>query len=355
MTTAKSAKTLLDKAAKQANTKVNTDYKPGAYAAQNTNVEQRANTNAQNGAKQAETAYQLAASNNASRAAQSNAQNNTVTKQIGNTMRKAGYSLTNRNVAGAASARSASTISGAQTNANRNAELARETAKNKSAQSAYQLEANAKARNVEADISRSTQQSKTKAQQSYQAAENKKSRQIKTAKSSLDEDIDKRKRKLERQQRQEKSYADTVATRYQSVKSVDKAIKKLRASKSKTAKTKLAYLEALRAQLAGKKSGGSGGSGGRRGGGRRYGRRYGSGGGSGKGGDIPEIEGQRSTPEARNVLKEIGIAGGYIGQAGRTYGDLARQKKEDTAAKKRLNASKSISKKRSKNVTRKSK
>ena len=241
-------------------------------------------------------------------------------------MRRDNYSLTNRNVAGAATARNASGINAAQANANRNAQMARDTSINKARQSAYTLAAKTASSNVERDISRSTQQSKTKAQQAYQSAEKKKSRDLKNA-------ISDRERSYAKRQRQLKSYTGTVSTRYQSVKSVDKAIKKMRKSSTKDKSTKLAYLEALRASLlAAKKKGGSGG-GGRSGGGRRggYGRRgYGSSGGS-SGDSVPTLNnggGGKKKPKVdqKDVTALWSNAGRYIFQKNEKKADKSKAK-----------------------------
>ena len=295
----------IKKATKATTTKVGTTYNPGAYAAQNPKVNATANQNAAKATANAESAYKLAESNNASRAAQSHATNAVTTRQIGNRMRRDNYSLTNRNVAGAATARSASGINAAQTNANRNAAMTKERSINKARQSIHTSAAKMSAGNIEKDIARSTERSKTKAQQAYQSAEKKKSRDLKNA-------IADRERSYAKHQRQLKSYTSTVSVRYQSVKAVDKAIKKLRKSNTKDKSTKLAYLEALRAKLLNeKKKGGSGR--GRRGYGRGYGgygRGYGY--GSGNGGDnsgMPELP-EEDSPFARigKGLKKIGNA-----------------------------------------------
>lgn len=278
-----SVKKQIKKATKPTETKVDGTYTSGSYAKQNTQVEATANQNINNATKRAESAYQAATANNANRAAQSHSTNAMTTKQIGTKMKREGYSLTNRNVAGAAAARNASGINTAQANANRNAQLTRDTARNAAKQSAYSLAAKANANNVERDIARSTQLSKRNAEQSYQHAEAKKRRDLKNAIQKREDQLANKKRKYEKGQRQLKAYTNTLSTRYQSVKSVDKAIKKMKKNKKASyQKTKLAYLQALRVQLKQAKKSSSGGSG-RSGGGRRggYGRRgYGSSGGS---------------------------------------------------------------------------
>ena len=196
-----SVKTKIRNATKATTTKVSTDYTPGEYAAQNRKVEADADRAIGNAKAQAETAYKLAAANNKARAAQSNKQNNTVTRQVAQRQRRAGVSLTNRNVAGAASARSAGTINTARTNADRNATLTRDTAVNRARQSAYEMAAQNKASNTKADISRSTQQNKMRAQQTYQSAEAQKSRDLRNAVTEREDALDLKKRKYEKGQR----------------------------------------------------------------------------------------------------------------------------------------------------------
>ena len=286
-------------ATKATKTKVSAAYNEGSYAKQGVKATETANSNVNNATNNAEKAYSLAAANNQQRAEQTHSTNATVTRQVGNTMRKANYSLTNRNVAGAAAARNAAGANSALSNANRNAQMTRDTSVNKAKQSAYSFEANAKAGNIKSDIDRSTQLNKTKAQQPYQAAEAKKARQLKNA-------LQKREDAEAKRQREIKSYADTVATRYTTVRAVDKAIKKLKGSNSKYAKTKIAYLQNLRAQLLNQKNSGSGGGGGRRGGRGYggYGRRYGSGGGKGEGtSNVPDGGGNDNKNDKKSQSK----------------------------------------------------
>lgn len=267
-----------DKQIKQATTAtkpvVDKSYSAGAYAKQNATVASTAQNQIKNATTRAESAYKMATANNERRSSEVESNNNTLTGQIGNSMRKRNFSLTNRNIASAASARNAATNAAALASANQNAKATRNAAISQAQTSALKQQATLQASNTQKDIDRSTQKAVTKAQQKFQSSEAKKNRQLKNA-------ISKKQKAYDKTQRELSSYSKTLEARYTSIKAIDKAIKKMKASNDKQKSEKLAYLRALRVKLADAKA--AGGSGGGRGGrgGRGYGRRgYGYGSGS---------------------------------------------------------------------------
>ena len=253
-----------DKAIKKATTatkpSVSTKYTSGTYEKANNTVNKTAQTNVNNATTNAQNAYKQAVASNTQRSAEVSANNNTLIRQVGTSMKRRNYSLTNRNVASAASARSAAANAAALAAANRNAEVTRDTTTAKAKATIYKQKAQLNAGNTEKDIARSTQLNKTKSQQKFQAKEAQKSRDLKNA-------VSKREKAYNKTQRQLASYSSTLEARYTSVNAINKAIKKMKASNDKQKSEKLAYLRALKVKLQqGKASGGSSGGGGRRGG-----------------------------------------------------------------------------------------
>lgn len=271
---------------------VNTNYTAGSYAKQNTTVAKNTRNQISNATNSAETAYKMATANNEKRASEVEASNNTLTRQIGNSMRKNNFSLTNRNIASAASARSASANASALASANQSAKATRDSSISQAKTSALKQRTSLQASNLQRDIERSTQKAVTKSQQKFQSSEAKKNRQLKNA-------ISKKQVAYDRTQRQLSSYSKTLEARYTSIKAVDKAIKKMKGSDDKQKSQKLAYLRALRAKLQEEKkaSGGRGGRGGRGYGRRGYGRR---GYGGGSNGDLPDIPDDGGDEENKN-------------------------------------------------------
>lgn len=263
----------IKKAVAPVDVKVNNTYTQGAYARNNTTVEQTAHKAIGKATENAESAYKLATKNNATRAGEASANNNTLTRQIGTSMKKNNYSLTNRNVVGAASARNVSAISGAKKTADTNANLVKSKSISNAKVSAYQTMAKGQLQNGIKDVERSTQLAVQKAQRKAQAGEAKKSRDLSNA-------LYRRNKKYDKAQRGLSVYSQTIENRYSSVKAVNKAIKAMQKSDDKQKGAKLAYLRALKVKLqdakaAAKATRRGGGRGGRRG----YGRRgYGSGG-----------------------------------------------------------------------------
>lgn len=265
-------------------TKVNTTYSAGAHEGLNKQASATLNKTVSNAESSAEKAYNTAVSNNNKAAAQNTATNSTLTRQIGNSMRKKNYSLTNRNVASAAAARNASTATTALTAANTNAAGTRAKTVSAAKVSAYKTHAQNVASNTNKDIQRSTSQAIAKAGREAQAAEAEAGRALKKANLDRNDKLQAKKEKYDKKQNRLSVYASTIENRYSSVKAVDKAIKKMKKSNTESKSQKLAYLRALRAKLqdAKKAASSGGGGGGRRGygrrgyGGRGYGRRYGS-------------------------------------------------------------------------------
>ena len=211
-------------------TKVDAEYKPGAYSNLNAGVTSKSGSQISSATKNAESAYQMAAKNNQTRHAQTTSQNNMAVKQTSSAIKKKGYSLTSRNVSGAAAARSAASANTALSNANRNAAVARDTAVSKATQSAYKTMAENERSNTEKDIGRSTQRAKVEAQQKYQANEAQKSRNLKNAINDRTDNLKAKKRKYDKQQRQLSTYSKTLPNRHYTVKSVNKAIAKMKKS-----------------------------------------------------------------------------------------------------------------------------
>lgn len=257
---------------------VNSNYTPGSYAKQNETVASNAQSQINNATNSAQSAYKMATANNEKRASQAESTNATLTRQIGNSMRKGNFSLTNRNVASAASARSSAASASALSAANSSARATRDKVSAQAKVNAMRQSAALQASNTQRDIERSTQRAKTESQQKFQSSEAQKSRDLKNA-------ISKKQKAYDKSQRQLSSYSKTLEARYTSTKAIDKAIKKMKASNDKQKSQKLAYLRALKAKLqAEAKAKASGGRGGRGGYGRRgYGR-----GGSNTAPDLPD-------------------------------------------------------------------
>lgn len=286
MATNKQIKQQIKNATTAVTPKVNTTYKAGKYEKLNPSVQKAAETTVTNATNNANQAYQLAAKNNQTHATEAHANNNMTTRQIGSSMKKKNYSLTNRNVASAASARSASTINTAHTNANRNAEVTRDTSISKAKQTAYKNMAENMLSNSKLDIQRSTERAKVKANQYMTSKENMKSRNLKNALYRKNAKLQNKVEKYNKKKENLSTYTSSIPNRLTTVSAVDKAIASMKKSKDSLKSQKLAYLRAYRASLkkaeaAQKRSGGGGGGRGGRGGYRRgYG--YGSG-GSGSG------------------------------------------------------------------------
>ena len=314
MATNKQIKQQIKNATTAVTPKVNTNYKAGDYEKLNPSVQKAAETTVTNATNSANQAYQLAAKNNQTHANEAHANNNMTTRQIGSSMKKKNYSLTNRNVASAASARSASTINTAHTNANRNAEVTRDTSISKAKQTAYKNMAENMLSNSKLDIQRSTERAKVKAEQHMTSKENQKERNLKNALYRKNAKLEKKQYKLNKKKDNLSSYTSSIPNRLTTVKAVDNAIASMKKSKDPLKSQKLAYLRSYRASLkkaeAARKSSG-GGRGGRGG----YGRRgYGSGGSS-----TPESlgndNGKTYTKEdARKAGTSIGTAMGLIGE-----------------------------------------
>lgn len=335
MATNKQIKQQIKNATTAVTPKVNTNYKAGDYEKLNPSVQKAAETTVTNATNSANQAYQLAAKNNAQHASEAHANNNMTTRQIGSSMKKNNYSLTNRNVASAASARSASTINTAHTNANRNAEVTRDTSISKAKQTAYKNMAENMLSNSKLDIQRSTERAKVKAEQHMTSKENMKSRNLKNAlyrkNAKLQNKVDKYNKKKENLS----TYTSSIPNRLTTVSAVDKAIASMKKSKDSLKSQKLAYLRAYRASLkkaeaAQKRSGGGGGGRGGRGG---YGRRgYGSGGSS-----TPDSLGGNNGKtytkgDARKAATSVGTAMGLIGE-GMAYGAKATGKANKAKSK----------------------
>lgn len=299
---------------------VNTTYSNQNYVPANNQVAKSGNAALNKATSGAEQAYQMAQKNNTANATKAQSTNSMVTKQTGNRMRRQNFSLTNRNIAGAAAARSAATVNRALSNSNANAKLTRDTSASKAKQSIYKTNAELQASNRRNDIARSTQLNKTAAEQSFRSAEAKKSRKLSNAITKREDKLEKKKEKFTKKQRTVDIFRQTASKYYQTTKQVDKAIAQLKKSKSAAAKQKIAYLRALRAQLKAAGSGRSGGGGG----GRRYGRggygyrRYGSNGGGGMedfgdgGNNIPA---KKTAKTAANEISKAGAAAGIYAAA----------------------------------------
>lgn len=314
MATNKQIKQQIKNATTAVTPKVNTNYKAGDYEKLNPSVQKAAETTVTNATNSANQAYQLAAKNNQQHASEAHANNNMTTRQIGSSMKKNNYSLTNRNVASAASARSASTINTAHTNANRNAEVTRDTSISKAKQTAYKNMAENMLSNSKLDIQRSTERAKVKAEQHMTSKENQKERNLKNALYRKNAKLEKKQYKLNKKKDNLSSYTSAIPNRLTTVKAVDNAIASMKKSKDPLKSQKLAYLRSYRASLkkaeaARKSSGGGGGRGG-------YGRRgYGSGGSSipetlGDGGGTNKNKTQKVTSKDFNLTRAYQYASG---------------------------------------------
>lgn len=264
-----------------------------AVSKMTTNTIKNANTTAN-------AAYKAAAANNKQVSTENRINNANLTRQIGNKMKREDYSLTNRNVIGAAAARSGAVNLAALANANRNAKVTRDVSKAKARASAYKVKGALRAENIT-----------NKAKRVVQAREAAKGRKLDTA-------ISRRKERYDRTQRRLSVYANTIEERYTSEKSVKNAIARMKKAKNVESKSeKLAYLRALLFKIQNPEtSGGSGGGG--RGGRGGYGRRgyYGRGGsGSNTGGTVGD-----------------GGNGGNGGKGGKKYDRVALARHADILA-----------------------
>lgn len=325
MATEKELKKVVNKATQAVKTNVSGDYKAGAHEALNAGVSKAADATISSATNAANAAHKTAVANNQAAANQTSASNNMVTKQISNAMDKQGYSMTSKNIASAASARNAAGSNAALEKANQSAAGTRNKTITTAKVAAYKTKTAQTAANSKADVARATSQVITESRRKMQEKEAKRGRKLSNALAKLNikqtnrnqkradklekkqnkradkwarkvekrsDRLEKRKERYDQEMKRLTVYGNTVEARYSTVKAVDKAIKKMTASKTERKLSKLSYLRALRAKLldaekkeaAAKKSGGGGG---RRGGGRRsYGRRggyrrYGSSGSTG--------------------------------------------------------------------------
>ena len=312
----------ISQATKAVSTKVDTNYTQQNYEPQNAKVSASTNKNINTATSNAESAYRLAAKNTESNASKANAANAMATRQINSKLNRSGASQSARNVASVASARSASSIATARSNAIKNAEATKHKTISQAKVNAYNTQAKLQAENTNRDIARSTALNKEKAQQKAQSTEAQKSRNLKNAITRKSDKVRVHEQKLrEQEKRHEKkmrnlaTYSKTLPNRYSSVKSVDKAIKKMKKKKGSLASQKLAYLQSLRAALLKQdqekkqqaRSGGSG-RGGSRGGRRSYGRRYGSGNGGANGNDYSLDGGNGSGSTKKQRKKAVNSA-----------------------------------------------